>query len=158
MFHPQRQFDLPRNAECGPPRLSSRPRQRFLACTISTSANMAPLHWTPSSELIRNCAMNDFRKFVNERHGLNLKEGDYWSLHAWTIKNPETINQFWNAIWDFSGIIGDKGEQPVRPRQVASDAHRVSLRHADKLFGSRVSYSTQPCRCTTHILWRLGLA
>ena len=63
---------------------------------------------------MRDCAMNDFRKFVNEKYGTTFKEGDYWSLHAWSIANAETINQFWNAIWDFSGVIGDKRAQPVR--------------------------------------------
>jgi acetoacetyl-CoA synthetase len=80
-----------------------------------------PLHWTPTKDDIRNAAMNDFRIFVNRQYGTDFKEGDYWSLHAWSIANTETINQFWNAIWDFSGVIGDKGAQPVGPQWIPDD-------------------------------------
>jgi hypothetical protein len=80
-----------------------------------------PLHWTPTKDDIRNAAMNDFRIFVNRQYGTDFEEGDYWSLHAWSIANTETINQFWNAIWDFSGVIGDKGAQPVGPRCIPDD-------------------------------------
>lgn len=75
---------------------------------------MAPLHWKPSQEDILNSSLNDFRQFVNRKYDLDFAEGDYWSLHAWSVRDAETINQFWEAIWDWSGMIGDKGPSPVR--------------------------------------------
>jgi acetoacetyl-CoA synthetase len=74
---------------------------------------MSRAFWTPSVEAIRASNMDAFRSFVNKRHSLEFKEGDYWSMHEWSIRNPETINDFYNALWDYSGIIGDKGLQPV---------------------------------------------
>jgi acetoacetyl-CoA synthetase len=48
--------------------------------------------------------MSAFADFVNERHGLS--PGDYEALHAWSVAAPEL---FWDAIWDFTGVIGEKG-------------------------------------------------
>jgi len=45
-----------------------------------------------------------FRDAANARHGLSLKT--YRELHAWSVKHrPE----FWDLIWDFTKVIGDKG-------------------------------------------------
>lgn len=74
---------------------------------------MAVLHSTPSAQDIRDSALHDFRRFVNKRYDLNLAEGDYWALHKWSTSTPENINDYWNAVWDWTGIIGDKGAQPV---------------------------------------------
>jgi acetoacetyl-CoA synthetase len=41
---------------------------------------------------------------VNRRHGLALKS--YRDLHAWSIAHS---GLFWDLIWDFCGVIGDKG-------------------------------------------------
>jgi acetoacetyl-CoA synthetase len=75
---------------------------------------MAPLHWTPTRQDVEKSALNSFRQFVNKRYGLDFPETDfYWDLHAWSVKDAETINQFWEALWDWSGMIGEKGLSPV---------------------------------------------
>ena len=33
-------------------------------------------------------------------------ETDYQTFWQWSIDNPE---KFWNAVWDFCDVIGDKG-------------------------------------------------
>lgn len=76
-------------------------------------ASMTSPFWTPSPEAIRASNMDGFRRFVNAQYKLDFKEGDFWPLHQWSIDTPETINDFYNAIWDFGGVIGDKGAQPV---------------------------------------------
>jgi len=43
---------------------------------------------------------------INEEFGLNLKS--YEEIWAWSVDNSE---QFWSKIWDFCGVIGDKGER-----------------------------------------------
>ncbi|WP_252275395.1 acetoacetate--CoA ligase [Pseudomonas subflava] len=55
----------------------------------------APL-WTPSAERIAATRMDAFRRFVNQRHGLQL--ADYPALHAWSVDEREA---FWQAIVDF---------------------------------------------------------
>lgn len=76
------------------------------------------LLWTPPHpELTRTHA---FREKVNNviNKGANLK--DYEDLYHWSVgehspskeavgSGADTTRMFWNAIWDESGIVGDKG-------------------------------------------------
>jgi acetoacetyl-CoA synthetase len=43
---------------------------------------------------------------ANRRHGLSLKT--YRDLHAWSVTDSAA---FWDLIWDYCGVIGDKGER-----------------------------------------------
>lgn len=60
---------------------------------------MSDLLWQPSAERIGKTRMDAFRRFVNQRHGLNLH--DYPSLHQWSIDQRE---RFWQAIVDFFDV------------------------------------------------------
>jgi acetoacetyl-CoA synthetase len=55
--------------------------------------------WTPSPERISASRMDAFRRFVNERQGLQL--ADYPALHAWSVEQRAA---FWQAIVDFFDI------------------------------------------------------
>lgn len=49
-----------------------------------------------------------FRDAANARYGLSLKT--YRELHAWSVaRRPE----FWDLLWDFTGIVGEKGARPL---------------------------------------------
>ena len=50
--------------------------------------------------------MMRFIDVANAKHGLDIK--DYGDLYAWSIEHKET---FWSEVWDFCGIIGDRGER-----------------------------------------------
>ncbi|GIZ11799.1 acetoacetate--CoA ligase [Pseudomonas sp. NCCP-436] len=52
--------------------------------------------WTPSADRIATTRMDAFRRFINQRHGLQL--ADYPALHAWSVTQREA---FWQAIVDF---------------------------------------------------------
>jgi acetoacetyl-CoA synthetase len=71
--------------------------------TTASDTSETPL-WTPSAKAVAASNMSAFADFVNERHGLS--PGDYEALHAWSVAAPEL---FWDAIWDFTGVIGEKG-------------------------------------------------
>ncbi|NUT84975.1 acetoacetate--CoA ligase [Pseudomonas corrugata] len=60
---------------------------------------MSDTLWQPSPERIARSRMNAFRRFVNERHHLQLS--GYPALHAWSIDQREA---FWQAIVDFFEI------------------------------------------------------
>jgi acetoacetyl-CoA synthetase len=64
--------------------------------------------WTPSPELVANCAMTKFMQFVNKSHSLSFKNDK--ELYDWSI---DQYPEFWNAVWDFCGVVGDKGERLV---------------------------------------------
>ncbi|MEX6504393.1 acetoacetate--CoA ligase [Pseudomonas zhanjiangensis] len=55
--------------------------------------------WKPSKDRIAATRMDAFRRFVNQRHGLELT--DYPALHAWSVTAREA---FWQAIVDFFAI------------------------------------------------------
>ncbi|MGE8297072.1 MAG: acetoacetate--CoA ligase [Pseudomonas sp.] len=74
--------------------------------------------WTPSAERIAASRMDALRRFVNERHGLQL--ADYPDLHAWSVENREA---FWQAIVDFFEIrFHTPGECVLREGPAMPDA------------------------------------
>jgi acetoacetyl-CoA synthetase len=60
--------------------------------------------WTPSRERVAAAELTRFRQNANERFGLRL--GDYRALHAWSV---ERRAEFWELVWDFCGVNGEKG-------------------------------------------------
>jgi acetoacetyl-CoA synthetase len=55
---------------------------------------------------------------LNQRHQLDLNR--YEQLHQWSVEQSET---FWSDVWDYAGIIGDKGDKV--------------LEHPDRMPGAR---------------------
>jgi len=67
--------------------------------------NDTPL-WTPSQASIDAANMTAFIAQVNRRHDLSI--ADYDALYQWSIDDKEN---FWSEIWDFCGIVGERGER-----------------------------------------------
>ena len=61
---------------------------------------MNPILWKPTQNQIDISQIEDFRKQVNARFNINLK--DYYALHDWSVSN---IADFWKAIWGFMANI-----------------------------------------------------
>jgi acetoacetyl-CoA synthetase len=62
--------------------------------------------WRPSPERAANSQLVAFRAEANRRHGLDLT--DFRELHAWSVAQ---VADFWDLVWDFCGIVGEKGER-----------------------------------------------
>ena len=60
--------------------------------------------WTPDENRISRANLTRFRIEAQKRAGIALD--DYDGLHAWSIDDRAA---FWNLIWDYCGVIGDKG-------------------------------------------------
>ena len=60
--------------------------------------------WAPSVEAVAASNMVAFTGLVRERHGVSLDTYD--ALHGWSVAHPDL---FWDAVWDFTGVVGDKG-------------------------------------------------
>ncbi|HZS69732.1 MAG TPA: acetoacetate--CoA ligase [Burkholderiales bacterium] len=58
--------------------------------------------WTPSAERVAQTAMSRFMREVGKR--------DYAELHRWSV---EQAPEFWNRLWDFCGVIGEKGGETL---------------------------------------------
>ena len=64
--------------------------------------------WEPSVERIADANITRFIAFVNRHHGAGVM--DYDALFDWSVSDLES---FWDAVWDFTGIIGDKGSDRI---------------------------------------------
>src|SRR5690606_13846204 len=53
-------------------------------------------------------ALTRFRGEAAARAGRPL--ADYAALHDWSVAEPAA---FWDLMWDFAGVIGEKGERPL---------------------------------------------
>jgi acetoacetyl-CoA synthetase len=65
---------------------------------------MEPI-WKPGKHRTEYAEISRFQNQVQDELG----DDDYWALHRWSIENREG---FWSQLWDFAGIVGDKGEPP----------------------------------------------
>lgn len=70
--------------------------------------------WTPDPGRSAATRMAAFAARAREVSGLTLDS--YGDLHAWSIDAPE---QFWPTVWDFCGVVGERGER------VLVDPHRM---------------------------------
>ena len=66
--------------------------------------------WRPSTERVSNSLMTNFLKSVG------LADVEYSEAHRWSIEKPE---EFWSAVWDYCGVVGEKGTTVLR------DGHRM---------------------------------
>jgi acetoacetyl-CoA synthetase len=60
--------------------------------------------WEPSRERAEAAQITAFMGRVNADHGAGAT--DYDSLWQWSVDHPEL---FWDTLWDFAGVIGEKG-------------------------------------------------
>ena len=63
--------------------------------------------WQPSPERIAQANLTRFIALVNQRWA--ARASDHASLYEWSVREPA---KFWESIWDFTGVIGDKGSAP----------------------------------------------
>ena len=62
--------------------------------------------WRPSREAVAAHPLTRFAAQAGERAGRRF--ADYRALHAWSVDDRAA---FWELVWDFCGVIGDKGER-----------------------------------------------
>jgi acetoacetyl-CoA synthetase len=59
--------------------------------------------WEPSEKWVKNTEVSRFIEFVNNKYGQKIKDGK--ELYRWSV---EEIPDFWDAMWNFSGIISSQ--------------------------------------------------
>ncbi|SOC14288.1 acetoacetyl-CoA synthetase [Alloalcanivorax xenomutans] len=70
-----------------------------------TTLDQQPL-WQPDQQRLQHSALNRFWQQARALSGLPLP--DYRALHQWSVNEPEA---FWNLVWDFSALQGEKGAE-----------------------------------------------
>jgi acetoacetyl-CoA synthetase len=63
--------------------------------------------WTPTPERIANANVTAFMHALNDAYGLQMS--NYHALYEWSVTNPQ---HFWSAVWDFCGVVGERGVAP----------------------------------------------
>ncbi len=64
---------------------------------------MKPL-WSPSPEVIENSTLSQFMAYVG------MDNAVFDEVHRWSVEHGE---DFWGGVWDFCGVIGDRGNEVV---------------------------------------------
>ncbi|MER2528002.1 MAG: acetoacetate--CoA ligase [Candidatus Competibacter denitrificans] len=64
--------------------------------------------WTPDPVWSARTPMAAFTAYARTVSGRTL--ASYAELHAWSVEVPEA---FWAALWDFCGVIGERGVGPA---------------------------------------------
>ncbi len=81
---------------------------------------MSPDHpiWRPAPAAL---AAHPMRAFATEAARVAGRPLDtYAALHAWSIEDRA---QFWSLVWDFAGVLGEKGEQALIDGNQMPGAH-----------------------------------
>jgi acetoacetyl-CoA synthetase len=60
--------------------------------------------WQPSSSRVAGLPLTAFAAEAERRTGRGFP--DYPALHAWSV---EDRGAFWELVWDFAGVVGEKG-------------------------------------------------
>ncbi|RPI38893.1 MAG: acetoacetate--CoA ligase, partial [Betaproteobacteria bacterium] len=64
--------------------------------------------WQPSEAAMAGARLTAFTRAVNERYGASV--ADYSALWRWSVQHRE---RFWDAVWTFCGVVGDRGDERV---------------------------------------------
>ena len=77
---------------------------------MDQASNPRPI-WVPSPDRVAQSVMTAFRGFAMERSGEAFP--DTRALHAWSLQAPAA---FWETVWDFFDVPGEKGTRLFVPR------------------------------------------
>lgn len=61
--------------------------------------------WTPATDFVNHTRIKAFTNFATQKTGQKLE--NYNDLWNWSVNDTET---FWDLIWDFCDVIGEKGD------------------------------------------------
>ncbi|WP_163538625.1 acetoacetate--CoA ligase [Gracilibacillus sp. YIM 98692] len=81
--------------------------------SAQTITKRSPYLWEPTEKQIQQSHIKAFADFNNQ------PLFPYERLHRWSISH---LPEFWSAVWDYAGIIGEKGERIFTPGSSMPDA------------------------------------
>ena len=72
--------------------------------------------WAPSADRVERSDIRAFQDWLRNVRGVQLTEtrgepGSYAELHRWSVKN---IDDFWESVWEYYDVVGERGVGPVR--------------------------------------------
>ncbi len=93
----------------------------YRVCSLSIynlqmAENKKPL-WIPSKQRINNSNFKSFIKFLKKEYNLSFK--NYSELYDWSVTD---IENFWESIWKYSGLIHSKSYDNILDRRIIRGA------------------------------------
>jgi acetoacetyl-CoA synthetase len=85
--------------------------------------------WEPSGEVIERARVSDYRRWLAGAGLGGQKAGaatsaaaarGYHDLWLWSVNEP---GQFWDSLWDYFGVLGERGEGPALSGGPMPQAH-----------------------------------
>ncbi len=64
--------------------------------------------WAPSKAQVEGSRMTGFARYAERKTGRSFQ--DYHTLHDWSC---EAGAEFWDVLWDYAGVVGEKGARIV---------------------------------------------
>jgi acetoacetyl-CoA synthetase len=64
--------------------------------------------WEPTEQAIRDARITDYASWLARGHGPVLS--GYDEIWRWSVAEPA---RFWSSIWDYFGVLGQRGDGPV---------------------------------------------
>ena len=64
--------------------------------------------WTPDQRTVDQAAVTAYQRWLAAERGVDTT--DYDELWRWSTRDPAA---FWSTIWDYFGVLGDRGPGPV---------------------------------------------
>ncbi len=96
------------------------------------SENLQPI-WAPSQDRIESSLLARFIAATSQQTGNAIP--DYDKVWDWSVSSPE---QFWDALWDFCGVIGNKSGPTLLNKDTLIKAQffpEAELNYAENLLG-----------------------
>ncbi|MBB4184049.1 acetoacetate--CoA ligase [Sinorhizobium terangae] len=64
--------------------------------------------WVPGSEILERSPMAQFMAWCGQRFDRDF--ADYDAFHDWSVAER---GDFWTAVWEYCGVVGDRGERAL---------------------------------------------
>ena len=75
--------------------------------TSTLSSSYDRLLWSPDQNTLKHAEIANFTAFLAD-HGYYDGDDDFQNLWQWSVDNS---SRFWSALWDWHGVIGEKGDR-----------------------------------------------
>ena len=66
--------------------------------------------WEPSAGQVERARITGYRRWLAAEREVDLPGTDYRPLWEWSVSEPAG---FWGSLWDYFGVLGDRGDGPV---------------------------------------------
>ncbi|MFV0276384.1 MAG: acetoacetate--CoA ligase [Parahaliea sp.] len=101
--------------------------------------------WRPGPQRIEQARITHFARALAAGEA-GPESTDYFALQRWAVDHPEA---FWGAVWDFTGVVGERGDRVLEQGDHLPGARwfpQARLNFAENLLRRRDDHPALVCR------------